>query len=465
MLDALKKIILFEQDHAHKNSLKTILSQEGYLVFSFDTIASCLDNLDLFDADLMIFGGMDGGKAIPILNALMAIQSRVPLLFISEEENLRYNLERNQCDYVAIVDSPFDLAEFRTAVQFALENGNKPCGVNFASFLIGSCPELVKIKGKLGELGRLNESVLITGEPGVGKEAVARAIHAASNRDTACFIKINVPELIGAKDFSLLSALKDSVPHLVPGDNIPDDVKREQWSIYLDQISDLPDHLQAELLLITGTDHQRIRILAGTSRDMAMLVKAGDFRKDLFYRLNVFQVKVPPLRHRKSDIPLLTDFFSYKFCREFDKICLPVSDRLKSMFLQYNWPGNVGELQDVVRRALQKGEGDIVFSNLRPTGRKYAGQNQKREAKNNFSRNIWKRELDSIEQMTRKKDYLEQVGELDMRDICWNFMAKVEKRVMKRALESTNWNRKRAATMLDISYKSMLNKIKHYGLT
>ena len=459
MPDTPKKIILFEQDQARKNFLKTILSQEGYLVFSFDAIASCLDNIDLLDADLMIFGGREGGKAIPVLNALMAIQSRLPLLFISEEENLRSDLELNQCGFAAIVDSPFDLAVFRNAVQAALENGNKPGDMNFTSFMVGCCPELIKIKGKLAELGRLNESILITGEPGVGKEAVARAIHGASSRDTSCFIKINVTELKGAGDFSLLSALRHSVAHLGPGD-----AKWEQWTVYLDEIGDLSNRLQAELLLITGADHRQFRILAGTRRDIALLVKAGRFRKDLFYRLNVFQVKIPPLRHRRSDIPLLTDFFSYKFCREFDKVCLPVSDKLKGMFMQYDWPGNVGELQDVVKRALLKGERDIIFSNLRPKYRKHAAQDQKIQTQNDPTRNIWTRELDSIEQMTRKKEYLSQVGELDMRDICWNFMAKVEKRVMKRALESTNWNRKKAAAMLHISYKSMLNKIKHYDL-
>jgi DNA-binding NtrC family response regulator len=459
-----KKIIILEQDQARKNSLKTVLSQEGYLVFSFDAIDSCLDNIDLLDADLMILGGMRSGDVIPILNALMAVQSRLPLLLISDEENLRHLLETNQCNHAAIVDSTFDLVMFRAAVQAALEKGDKPGGMDFTSYLVGSSPELLNIKGKLSDLGRLNESILITGEPGAGKEAVARAIHGASNRDAACFIKIDASELNGGTRFSLLSALKGNVPDLVMNEKILVNERWEQWTIYLDEICALPDYLQAELLLITGADNGHSRILAGTSSDMGGLVKAGRFRKDLFYRLNVFHMKIPALRHRKTDIPLLTDFFLYKFCREFDKVFLPVSSRLKEMFMQYDWPGNVRELQDMVKRALLKGEQHIAFSNHLKEPLRHGFQNRLKRVSKNQIHQSWTQELDSIEQLTNEKEYLGQVGEKALKNITWDFMATVEKRVMKRALESTNWNRKKAAVMLDISYKSMLNKIKEYEL-
>lgn len=459
-----QKIILFEQDYARKNSLKTILSQEGYLVFSFDAIDSCLDNMDLLDADLMIMGGMEKGKAIPILNALVAIKNSLPLLLISEDANLRSSLDLNQCGHAVIVEAPFDLIVFRTAVQAALKNGDRKEGRDVTSYLVGNCPELIKIKRKLIELGKLKEGVLITGEPGVGKETVARAIHGASKRDTKRFIKIDATELNGDKSFSLLAALNRTIPDIAAGKNSPIDEEGEMWTIYLDEVGALPDHLQSELLLITGANNDRFKIVAGTSQDMGTLVNKELFRKDLFYRLNVFQVAMPPLRLRRQDIPLLTDFFSYKFCREFDKVCLPVSGKLKSIFMQYYWPGNVSELQDVVKRALLKGEQNIIFSNMKPKGRKHSVQDNTSAEKNDRMGNIWTRELATIEQMARKKEYLSQVGELDMRGICWDFTAKIEKRVMKRALESTNWNRKKAAAMLHISYKSMLNKIKHYNL-
>jgi DNA-binding NtrC family response regulator len=278
-----KKIIILEQDHARKNSLKTILSQDGYLVFSFGAIASCLDNIDLLDADLMILGGMQGETAIPILNALVAVQSRLPLLLISEDANLRHFLDVNQYTHAAILDSPFDLGVFRAAVLAALENGDRPGGMNFTSFLVGNCPELIKIKGKLAELGRLNESILITGEPGVGKEAVARAIHGVSNQDTSCFVKIDVPELNGDNNYSLLSALKSNVPELLADEKMPADANQARWTIYFNEIGALPNHHQAELLLITGADKERFRILAGTSQDMAGCWSTPDDLERIFF--------------------------------------------------------------------------------------------------------------------------------------------------------------------------------------
>jgi len=458
MPDDPKKIILFEQDHARKNTLKTILSQEGYLVFSFDAIANCLDNIDLLDAHLLILGSMVGNEALPILNALMAIQSRIPVLLISEGQKLRQVLDANQYDYAAIVDNSFDLAAFRAAVGNALDNGNTPGAMDFKSLVVGNCREMYKIKGKLAELGRLKESILITGERGVGKEAVARAIHHASGLDTSSFIKVDASQLNDDKGFSLLSALERSVPHLILSSGRAMEDRADRWTIYIKDIHALPGHLQAELLLMAGTDNHHIRFLTGTSQDMQKQVTDAFFREDLYYRLNVLQVKVPPLRHRRQDIPLLTDFFLYKYCREFDRVCLPLSSRLKELFQQYHWPGNVRELQEVVKRAITKGEQHIAFSTH------YQGAAKQELFSNSSIRKTWSRELDSIDRIAREKQYLAQVGDKALKNICWDFMAGVEKRVMKRALESTNWNRKKAAAMLDISYKSMLNKIKEYKL-
>jgi len=458
-----KKIIILEQDPARKDSLKAILVQEGYIVFSFDFIDNYLDNLDQLDVDLLLVGSVESGSMIQIINALMATHNRLPLLLISEDEKLRHLLEINQFDHVEIIDSTFDLVMFREAVHAAIGNHDARRADGYMPFLVGNSPQLAFIKKNLNKLGRLKEGVLITGETGVGKEIAARAIHRAAGQDADFFIKINASILNDCESLSLLSAIQEYLSNGVIADKVPENENENMWTLYLDEIGLLPDHLQSELLLITESQNNQFKVLAGSSQNMEALVKAGHFRKDLYYRLNVFHLKIPALRHRKTDIPLLTDFFLYKFCREFDRVCLPVSSKLKGMFMQYHWPGNVKELQDVVKRALLKGEQNIIFSNLRSRSWKNVSQDKENQLRNKHIRS-WTRELDFIEQMASKKEYLGQVGEVDMRNICWGFLARVEKRVMKRALESTNWNRKKAAAMLDISYKSMLNKIKDYEL-
>jgi two-component system response regulator AtoC len=459
-----KKIIILEQDPTRKDSLKTILSQEGFIVFSFDSIANCLDNLDQLDADLLLVGSLDSESMMQVINALMATHNRLPLLLMSEDEKLRHILEINQCDHVDIVDAAFDLVMFRKAVHAAINNGPARWADDFTSFLVGNSPQLAHIKQNLKQLSRLKESILITGEIGVGKEIAARAIHHASGQDPAFFIKIDASELNGRNSLSLVSVFKEYRLDITNAEKRPENGNGNKWTLYLDEIGLLPNHLQAELLFVTEARDGYFKVLAGSSQDMEALVKVGHFRKDLFYRLNAFHLKIPALRHRKADIPLLTDFFLYKFCREFDKVCLPVSSRLKEMFMQYNWPGNVRELQDVVKQTLLKGEHHIAFSNHRSQPLKHVSRGMVKPVSKNQIRQAWSQELNSIEQLTNERKYLGQVGEKALKKITWDFMAMVEKKIMKKALNSTNWNRKKAAAMLDISYKSMLNKIKEYKL-
>ena len=159
-----KKIIILEQDPTRKDSLRNILSQEGYIVFIFDSIANCLDNLDQLDADLLLVGSLDSESMMQVINALMATHNRLPLLLMSEDEKLRHLLEINQCDHVDIVDAAFDLVMFRKAVHAAINNGPARWADDFTSFLVGNSPQLAHIKQNLKQLSRLKESILITGE-------------------------------------------------------------------------------------------------------------------------------------------------------------------------------------------------------------------------------------------------------------------------------------------------------------
>lgn len=449
-----RKIIIFDRNSDWIGYLRSILSREGCTVFSFDTIANCLDNIDQLQADLIILGPMPEEAQMLCVNALMAIKCPLPLLLVAKDSNLPKNLASYQCHHADIIAESFEPQMLRSAVQSALEKSSISKRNGFSSYLVGNSPDIIHIKQKLTELGRLNDSILIMGESGTGKEDVARAVHSATAQNGERFIKIGASELNGIESFSLLFEFKKR-------QLLPDDQKctrrnhtTGRWSIYLDEIGRLPCNLQAELLLFTEAANNPFRIIAGTSQDIETMVADHLFRKDLFYRLNVIRLKIPPLRHRKQDINWLSDFFFYKFYREFDKASTPMSNDLKRMFLEYHWPGNVTEMRDFVKQTVQNGVKHKTF--------------EKNHAKdtNRFAQtdDTWANELISIHQMTMGKEYLDLVGEMALKAICADFKTKIEKQVIRAALESTNWNRKQAAATLCISYKSMLNKIKAYGL-
>jgi len=215
----------------------------------------------------------------------------------------------------------------------------------------------------------------------------------------------------------------------------------------------LPPAYQAELLILLeesgmskpvamAEENIYVRVLASTSDDLDSLVRKGTFLKKLYTRLNVISIIIPPLRYRLEDIPFLSDFFTDKYCAELDKNYYRLSQKTKSKFFSYHWPGNILELENIVKGAVALGNEDSILSQLDT-------QNKINEYTYNFA------ELTDIKGS----------GDLPLKDICRKINAQAEQKLMKQALEKTNWNRKKAAMMLNISYKSLLNKIKTYNLT
>lgn len=169
--------------------------------------------------------------------------------------------------------------------------------------------------------------------------------------------------------------------------------------------------------------------------------------------MNVFNLSLPPLRERREDILLLADFFTYKYCREFKKSYVDLSNDVKKIFLIDAWPGNVGELENAVKRAV----------NIR-NDRKFLSGFYVNKRKRSAVRKNLLGDMISIDDLFNPKDYFKKIDKMSLKEICLDCLADVEKTIMKKALDNTNWNRKKAAGLLNISYKSMLNKIKEYGL-
>ena len=323
--------------------------------------------------------------------------------------------------------------------------------------IIGNSPEIVKIREMIPDLSNSREPVLLNGEKGTGRELVAKVIQYQSERKNNPFVKVNCSaltngisksELLGKNDspFKDLNQLENGIFTVA-----------NTGTLFLDEIGQLPGAYQAELLLLveengalkpeTGANENvDVRIIASTNNDVETLVDKGVFLKNLFYRLNVISIKIPPLRHRLEDIPFLADFFADKYCAELGKSHYRLSRNTKNIFFSYHWPGNVLELENMVKGAVALGNEDSIISQL-DTQTKI----------NEYTYNL--------AELVNVKKHINGSGDLPLKDICRAINAKAEKKLMKQALERTNWNRKKAAMMLSISYKSLLNKIKAYNLT
>jgi len=294
------------------------------------------------------------------------------------------------------------------------------------------------VREMIAKVAVTNATVLLTGESGVGKEVVARAIHAASSRAMNQFLKVNCAalpeellesELFGHQRGAFTGAYRDK-----PGKF----EQAEKGTLMLDEIGEVPllHVLQdGEFARVGGervleTD---VRVLAATNRDLESEIRAGRFREDLFYRLNVIEMHIPPLRERRDEIPTLVDYFLKTANTEYRRaLDIPASTR--RLFLEYAWPGNIRELQNVVKRIVVLGTAAGVSEELAAASGKPV----------------------SATSMPMMAD---AQGRLDLKAIARRAARDAERLAIGDMLERTNWNRAKSARYLGISYKALLYKM------
>jgi two-component system response regulator AtoC len=288
-------------------------------------------------------------------------------------------------------------------------------------------------------------TVLITGESGVGKELVARALHRRSHRSGAPFVAVNcgaIPEnlleseLFGHKKGAFTDAVHDRRGLFE---------EAHSGSLFLDEIGELPLGLQVKLLRVLEDEKIRrlgetrdltvdVRIIAATHRDLQAETKAGRFREDLFYRLNVLPIHVPPLRERREDIPLLIEHFIHRNNSRLSTALRGLDTEARRLLYEYSWPGNVRELENTVERAMVLADGDSIVAHDLPE--------RIREARDPVQLQLASGEL-SVKKTVRV----------------------IEEILIRRALQKTKGNRTRAAEILEISHRALLYKIKDYQIT
>jgi len=317
--------------------------------------------------------------------------------------------------------------------------------------LFSKSPKMERVKAIIDQIASTDITVLIRGESGTGKELVARAIHSKSLRRNKPFVKVNcaaIPrELVESELFGFERGAFTGAHTKKPG-------KFElanNGTIFLDEIGGIDVSLQSKLLQVLqegefsrlggkGNVNVDTRVSSATKIDLELATEEGSFRKDLYYRLNVVSIFLSPLRERKKEIPHLCShflrFYSYRYNRHHG----PLSDKTLQLFDQYDWPGNIRELENVIKRIVILGSEESVLHDL--WGTNFSGDGED---------GIFHREMDS----TR---------ELNLKEIGREASSRAEREAIQRALLQTRWNRKEAAQLLKVSYKSLLYKIREYGI-
>jgi two-component system, NtrC family, response regulator AtoC len=309
-------------------------------------------------------------------------------------------------------------------------------------------PKMSEVREIIEQAARVDVTVLICGETGAGKDVVARAIHDASVRETGPFIKVNcaaVPrellesELFGHERGAFTGAHQLKIGKFESAD---------RGTIFLDEIGDLHPALQGKLLHVLqdgqfsrvggrSTVKVDVRVLAATNQDLEQAVAAGRFREDLYYRLNVIQVMVPPLRERPEEIPVLAEYFMQRYSQVFRREGLRLPPETLQRLMHHRFPGNVRELENMIKRMIVLGDPLLRRSPLFGAPPPVEENGIARPAK---------------------------AASLSLKDIARKAAQVAEREAILQALEQTQWNRVRAAKLLEISYRALLYKIKDSGL-
>lgn len=363
-----KKILIVEDEVVIRSSLKKFLENESFEVCEAGNIRETV-NFDLKSFSVII---TDLRLPGPTGTDIIKLAPDVPVLVMTSYASLRSAVETMKMGAADYIAKPFDYEELLETIRALIEQneGNQVTSPPIENML-GSCKPMRELFDRISKVAPTDTNVLIVGESGTGKELVARAIHNGSQRADEQMISLNcaaIPdtliesELFGHEKGAFTGATNDRVGLVEAADG---------GTLFLDEIGELPLEAQARLLRVlqegevrrvgsVATKNVSVRLIAATHRDLKALTRRGEFREDLYYRLNVVKLSLPPLRERENDLVELAQYFLQLNCEKLGKRCLEFSDAALDLITQYRWPGNIRELENAIERAVILCEGDTI---------------------------------------------------------------------------------------------------------
>ena len=451
-------MLVVDDEEAIRDSLELLLNSEGLGVDTVADAEACLGQIESNSYDLVLLDLMLPGRSgLDVQKELKGIDPTLPVVIITAMAVIETAVEAIRSGAYDYVTKPWNNEKLIGVVKNAirqrkLHNENvqlrRALKERFGyGNIVGKSERMLSLLEMVTLVASSRSTVLIHGESGTGKELIAKAIHLKSARaDKPC-----VPVNSGSMSVDLLESMlfghvKGAFTGAVAAKKGLFEVA-DRGTIFLDEIGTIGAATQAKLLRViqerefmrlggTETIKVDVRIIAATNADLKALVDAGEFREDLFYRLNVIALEVPPLRERREDIPLLIDFFIRKYCQENDKPTYRFSSEALKILMDYSWPGNVRELENVVERAVVLAYTDVVGPDLLP-----------RAVTDPPSRFATFASLD-----------------VDKDSSLFEIVETFERRTIIERLEQTGWSQTEAAKSFHMRLSTLNQKIKRHGI-
>jgi len=447
---AMEKILVIDDDQSIRETLTTYLKRQDYNAFSaedgqegVELVRSELPDLIICDYKMPNMTGLE------VLAEVKEIDSSIHFIMITAFDEMHITVSAMQKGAYDFIEKPLDIERLKLTIKRALDNKKlsekldaiiEENAENYEprNILIGKTRPMKEIFKKIGQVSSSRVTTLIQGESGTGKELVARAIHYSGVTKNTPFIPVNCTALT---ETLLESELFGHVKGAFTGSIKDKKGKFElaaDGTIFLDEISEVSPNLQIKLLrILQEKEFERVggetviqmkaRIMAATNKNLQRLVDNGNFREDLFYRLNIVNINLPSLRERQEDIPLLVNHFLNKINKELHKSVVKVPGQVMDILVNHEWVGNVRELENTLMQAIVLSKGDVLEKE-----------------------NILLRETD-------KKSY-------EFESILDYTLSDVEKMHIEKVLNNLKWDKKKAAKVLGISLPTLYSKIENYKL-
>ena len=499
-------VAIVDDDAPFASYLRTFLSLRGYEARCYtrgdELLAAMKQNEgpDVVLLDVMM-PGLDG---LATLRALKTSRTETQVIMLSGRNHASTIVEAvrlGAADYVVKPDDPEGLGEIAldVAIKNAIEKNRLVSELSELRQQLsddedravwGNTEKMRGIAQVVEQVADSDVTVLIRGESGVGKELVGRAIHQRSTRRNRPFVKVNCAalpaellesELFGHERGAFTGAATTRIGKFEQADG---------GTMMLDEIGEMKPALQAKLLHVLqdaeftklGSNKRiqvDVRIVAATNRDLEKMLMSGDFREDLYYRLKVIELTVPALRERRDEIATLTDFFVARYSRKYNRPARPISDQLRQIFLTYEWPGNIRELENMIKRIVILQDEQLVVREIEHNMQRVAGALTLAAAAAPVAVGVGAHipvnggslpgglpgsgDVDTDDDADESEQSGEGSGSLA--SVAKAAAMKAERAAIETTLRQVHWNRRKAAQHLGVSYKTLLNKIKECGIS